>query len=50
MKGPPQADPAVVPVLHVDATVRTGSRTAELARWLLGRMGGPALRRREAAR
>ena len=30
-----------VPILHVDATVRPESRTAALARWLLGRMGGP---------
>lgn len=30
-----------VPILHVDSTVRPESRTAALARWLLGRMGGP---------
>ena len=30
-----------VPILHVDATVRPESRTAALASWLLGRMGGP---------
>ena len=30
-----------IPILHVDATVRPESRTAMLARWLLGRMGGP---------
>ena len=30
------------PVLFVDATVRPESRTAALARWLLGRMDGPA--------
>ena len=29
-----------VPILHVDSTVRPESRTAALARWLLGRMGG----------
>ena len=29
-----------VPILYVDATVRPESRTAALARWLLGRMGG----------
>lgn len=33
--------PVTVPILHVDATVRPGSRTDALARWLLGRMGGP---------
>ena len=30
-----------IPLLHVDATVRPESRTAALAHWLLGRMGGP---------